>query len=235
MRVILLACLLLLLTACQARPDAVAAHAGTDFATLDRATYLKAAGRLGPALGRPVPAADDLRGGPLWIRAVSAGYQSCWREAGTGERAVVQQVGPDGAVAWTAVVGLGEGGRVTSVVVENRAGLGEVLVLRAEVAASAAAVLYLTTDATGAGLLRAETVEGALANRRVHTDHPALPLRTGDLGGSPVAALAATVHLVTPDHAAERAKPAVRSHLTQLAAGNDPWLAQAAAELLTLP
>lgn len=240
-RLLLVPLVLVLVTACQQRQsDAVIIEAeNIDFGALTDEERTRHAERLAPALGVDTPAAGDTRSGPLLIEAVGRPLYSVWLQAGAESDAlVVQQVAPGSGTVWQQTLPVGAGLPVVGVDLDDGDLLGEPVLTVTTRSSQPAAATVLLFALTGAGpvLVRATTGAGQLANARLHADHPELPVDAGDLtAAARIDRLAATVHLAAPDQAAVRGQAGVRSHLEQFATGTDTWLAQAAAELLTLP
>ena len=208
--------------------------ADTDFAALESEVYLQQAAALADALGLTAP--SDRGTGPREIRAHAGGFLVLWRDAGPALQLL--QTDAAGRLRWSAPLRFASGASLARAEWKQVDGVDEP-VLRVGLdglPASAASELLFAVAADGPMLIRATTGNGRLANARVDDDHPDLPTVPGAIASDDrVDRLASTVYLAGAERREERSKPGVRSHLQQLAGGTDLWLAQAAAELLTLP
>ncbi len=84
-------------------------------------------------------------------------------------------------------------------------------------------------------LVRIEDASGHPLLSRLATDHPQLPVGGRVESDDPIQQLGGLLALAAPDQAARRGRAGVLSHLQRLAASTDLWVAQIAAEVLTLP
>lgn len=229
---------LLCLVGCTGRDqaDPFATHATTDFATAPDATYVAAAEALSVALGRELSALPGARGyGPRDILALSDGGHLLvavepWSEA---ELVLLARTDARGGVRWQHELPLAAGSVVDGARLVDQDGVRLVRLTLSE--AGGVTALYLALSGDGPIVVRAEA-QGALGNARFRQAHPRVPVSPGKLGSDDrIDQLAATVHLAGPGRAGDRGKPVVRGHLEALAGSTDRWLAQAAADLLTMP
>jgi hypothetical protein len=149
----------------------------------------------------------------------------------------IRNITPDG-LAWTRVLELGAGASYGFATLGKRSGFDlPLLVLSTEgLAQDAAQRFYIGLAKDRGVLLRVIDGDKSLANGRLSSDHPDLAIDAGDIGSNdPALQLAATVALSQASQTGERGNARVRSHLNALAGGTDPWLAEAAAEVLSLP
>ena len=222
---LLLVCLLL--TACSKRDQGatIVDYAGTDFDSLSAAAYEKAAKKLGPILGQDYQAGA----GPKLLQSFGSSIFSLWQD---GNSLTLDRFTSTGHSVWQVPIDLGLS--VTRFAIAPSTDFDQELVLSitCDGKAGQATVLHFVLLDDGPFLVRSTDHEGVLANVVLSQDHPQLVVQAGNVGGTRIEKLAAMVYFAR--HTAELGKASVRSHLNDMASGNDVWLAQAAAELLTL-
>lgn len=237
-RLIAIVLLAIAVTACSGRraaapQEAFAAYAETDFAGAPDAVYSEAAHKLSQAIGQGL---SDLPGarayGPKDVLPVLAGHLLVAAEPGEDAELLVLALASSDGVAWTQDIPLASGTLIKGSSIAEQAGAQ---LVRIQLAGGVADAIYFGLSPVGPALLRAEA-KGAVVNAAFRAANPQVTTSPGKLGGDDVVAqLAATMHLAGPDQAAARGKPAVTGHLKALAGSTNTWLAQAAADLLTLP
>ncbi|MDA3962795.1 MAG: hypothetical protein PF961_18575 [Planctomycetota bacterium] len=210
-------------------------YADTDFAATPDEVYAEAAQALSESIGRGLSALPGARGyGPRDVIAVLDGHLLAavepWQDA---ELLVLALSDGAGALRWSQDLPMASGSLITAVALEERNGAQLLRASLAEAGGIDALIVALT--ASGPVVVRAEA-QGAAVNGAFRRLHPQVPTNPGKLGSSDaVQQLAATVYLAGPDQAEARGKAVVRGHLEALAGSTDTWLAQAAADLLTMP
>lgn len=235
---IVLCCLCaLLITACAGpRGTGLAEPVATDYATLDAASYATALRDLQRALPE-LDLTGDLEGrqyGPRRLLAVPGGWLLIARPSdGTLHFARLDAGGRLlGQERWSLPVQL----RLAAIELTRHEDLDPLVVLRLAGDELPVSQLIVAPAGRGVVLLRSTDARGELANQHLSAVFDRVPVQRGRLTSADrVERLATTVALAQPDQAAVRAESSTRSHLQALAGGTDLWLAQAAAELLTLP
>ena len=212
--------------------SAMAPLADTDFAQASDKDYAEAARRVGRALGRDF---SDLPGrsyGPKAVLPVGSQFLVVAVAPGAdAELVILALVGS--RVEWQAELPVASGTLVTEAGLVDHA---DHQLLRLGLAqAGGIDAVFVHPGTRAPAIVRAEQ-QGAVANAALLAAHPALPTQAGDLGSDDVMdQLAATVHLAADDQAAVRGSQLNVGHLQALAGSTNPWLAAAAASLLTMP
>lgn len=227
----------LLVAACTGRGGGGTATLGdyveTDFATAPPELYSEAARDISLIVGREL---SDLPGarsyGPHDVLALPGGHLLVAIEPEEGGESLILALSSGASLVWSEAIPLAEGTMLKAAGLSQRAGAP---VLSVDLAGGVADVLHLVITGAGPVALRAEA-EGQVVNHAFLAANPAVPTARGRLGGDDLLPqLMATMHLARGDQAGERGQQAVQGHLRALAGSNDTWLAQAAANLLTLP
>lgn len=210
------------------------AHAGADFAALPAEAYQKACRDLGRPLGAPLAGDTEKRAfGPIAVLTV--GEQDTVLVASGPERTLTMARADAGGLRWRLEAALGPAWKPVAASLGQRGATPVVTVDLAGRGTEVQRLRYLLQP-RGAVLARIEDGAGRLVASRLAVDHPRLVPAKGRIESTdPVEQLSALLTLAAPSAAAERAKPGVISHLEKLAASTDAWVAQAAAEVLTLP
>ena len=231
------------LAACSPRAsegNALLDYVEADFAALDAGEYRQALRTLAAATKLTLLGdVDDRSRGPLAVMAFGDDDES--RHAvlvARGERDAmdVAYVDQHGQLRWSEELRLGTGWQIRGVslgdyqnspllvvdLIDDRPGrplrrLSWALTVRRP-------VLVRIEDSSGHPLLS-----------RLATDHPQLPVGGRIESDDPIQQLGGLLALAAPDQAARRGRAGILSHLQRLAASTDLWVAQMAAEVLTLP
>ncbi|MFW5859153.1 MAG: hypothetical protein ACOCYP_03950 [Planctomycetota bacterium] len=212
-------------------------HIDTDFAALEAPAYRQVARTLAEATGLELDDdASDRSVGPRQVIDLGDGATALVAVA-PGAQLQLARVAADGDVDWRRTASFGEGFSVGELRAfeHGRPAVPMLAVhLRGRGGERQRLVWALTDD--DACLVRVDDGRGTLLLTQLEQDHSDLEYPRGALDAEAVPAqLAALVRLAAPSRVAERGRPAVLSHLEKLAQSTDLWVAQQAAEVLTLP
>lgn len=212
-------------------------HIDTDFTALDAPAYRQVARTLAEATGLELDAdADDRNVGPRQVIDLGNGATALVAVA-PGSQLQLARVAADGDVDWRRTAGFGEGFTISELrsFTHGRPSMPMLAVHLRGRGGERQRLVWALSDAAGY-LVRVDDGRGTLLLTRLEQDHPDLEYPRGALDADAVPAqLAALVRLSAPSRVAERGRPAVLSHLEKLAQSTDLWVAQQAAEVLTLP
>ena len=210
---------------------------GADFSSMDERDYSRASRKLGRLIDIDLDSEEGNRAiGPRLVApgAHGAGTLVAVTKSETGTALVLAHVDGKGDIRWVKTLPVAQGSLVGTISVAKHEGVNDGLI-RVALSGRQLDAIYLALQPFGPVVVRAER-GGAVANRQLGEAQPGMPIMPGSIGASDkTARLAASVYLSKPGVGEERNKPANRTHIEALAGGNDLWLAEAAATLLTLP
>ena len=231
-----LALSLLLLASCGGRQatNPLTPYAETNWRAVDSVVYQQALRRMNGVLDQEVPGDVVTRDiGPQALFATADGGTIIVANTAASQ-SLIALVDGSGAQRFAYGMDLAPGSSLQEVSLIWLDGI-TVPVLKVTLDGSPSiAVLYYACTNHAAMLLRAETAQGEIRNLALSGEQPSLATDAGALNeqANRVQQLAATAHISASGKAAT--DNAVVSHLERLAIGNDIWLAQASADLLTL-